>query len=67
MRRALRVLGFGLALAAALTARVLAYPQLTVAQATDPPLDPKAPSSTWSQATSLTLPWNPVKSKPASE
>ncbi len=67
MRRGLRALGLGLALAAALTARALAYPHLTVAQATDPPLDPKAPTSTWSQATSLTLPWNPVKSKPASE
>ena len=40
----------GLAFAAALTARALSgYPRLTVAQATDPPLDPKAPASTWAQ------------------
>ncbi|MGB6522477.1 MAG: hypothetical protein WBE83_11965 [Candidatus Cybelea sp.] len=67
MRRGLWAPAFGLAFVAALTARALAYPHLAVAQATDPPLDPKAPSSTWSQATNLALPWNPVKSKPASE
>ena len=52
---------------AASTAHALAYPQLGVPQTGDPPLDPAAPSTAWSNAASCTLPWNAVQSKPASE
>jgi hypothetical protein len=52
---------------AATSARALAYPKLTVPQAGDPPLDPNAPAARWAQAASLTLPWDAVRSRPASE
>lgn len=61
----------GLAVAFALATggarAALAYPHATVAQTGDPPLDPAAPIDGWAQATQLTLPWNPVQSRPASE
>jgi hypothetical protein len=52
---------------AATTASAPAYPQLGVPQTGDPPLDPAASAAGWSTAASLTLPWNAVQSKPASE
>lgn len=49
----------------------LAYPQLTVPQtvpqSADPPLDPGAPANDWAKAASMTLPWDAVRSRPASE
>ncbi|MGC2634006.1 MAG: hypothetical protein WA215_07325 [Candidatus Cybelea sp.] len=56
------------ALAMAVTcAPALAYPRLTVPQSANPPLDPSAPPAQWSQAASITLPWDDVRSRPASE
>ncbi|MGC1335727.1 MAG: hypothetical protein WA812_10115, partial [Candidatus Cybelea sp.] len=52
---------------AATSAPALAYPQLTVPQSANPPLDPSASATQWLQAASLTLPWDDVRSRPASE
>ncbi|MGA7200297.1 MAG: hypothetical protein WBX26_00595, partial [Candidatus Cybelea sp.] len=52
---------------AATCAPALAYPRLTVPQSANPPLDPSAPAVQWSQAASITLPWDDVRSRPASE
>ena len=54
------------------TARGLAYPQLAVPQiavpnSADLSLDPNAPTSDWAKAASLNLPWDAVRSRPASE
>jgi hypothetical protein len=57
---------FAVAVAAS-TANALAYPQLSVPQTADPPLDPGAPASGWSGAAAMTLPWDAVRSRPASE
>jgi hypothetical protein len=66
-----------LRLAAALFAPVLAavtgivhaaaQSHIAVPQTADPPLDPSAPPTGWSQAASLDLPWDAVRSRPASE
>ncbi len=56
---------------AATTAQANAYPQLavpmTVPESADPPLDPSAPAAGWEKAANLTLPWDAVRSRPASE
>ncbi|MBV9720042.1 MAG: hypothetical protein JOZ77_12035 [Candidatus Eremiobacteraeota bacterium] len=57
---------------AATTAHAAAYPQLAVPQVAVPEaaklsLDPNAPPSAWTNAGSLQLPWDPVRSRPASE
>src|SRR5580700_5729918 len=57
----------GAAIVAVMTARALAYPQLTVPDGADPPLDPSAPITEWAHAASLQLTWNPIRSAPASE
>jgi hypothetical protein len=44
-----------------------AYPRVAVPLGTDPPLDPNAPAAEWSKAATLPLPWDAVKSRPASE
>ncbi len=49
------------------TAATSAYPELGIPQTGDPPLDPAAAPTTWSSAASLTLPWDAVHSRPASE
>ena len=67
MIRVAQALCWAAALALATSAAALAYPKLTVPQSGDPPLDPSAPASGWSQAASLTLSWDPVHSRPASE
>ncbi len=57
---------------AASTARAVAYPQLSVPQiavpqSADLSLDPNAPTTYWAKAASLNLPWDDVRSRPASE
>lgn len=51
----------------ATTAWALAYPALTVPDASDPPLDPSAPASEWAHAANLQLTWDAFRSRPASE
>jgi hypothetical protein len=51
----------------ATTAWALAYPALTVPDASDPPLDPSAPASEWAHTASLQLTWDAFRSRPASE
>jgi hypothetical protein len=51
---------------AATAARAVAYPQVAVPQQ-DPPLDPNAPATGWAGAGTVTLAWNPIKSRAASE
>ncbi|HEV3091053.1 MAG TPA: hypothetical protein VGX91_06350 [Candidatus Cybelea sp.] len=67
MRRGLAALVLVAALALPAAALALAYAHLAVSQSDAPPLDPSAPIAGWSRATALTLPWNPVRSRPASE
>lgn len=57
----------GIALCAAATTPAIAASHIAVTQAADPPLDPSAPLAQWAQATSVTLPWNEIKSQRASE
>ncbi len=66
MNARLAAVGCAAAIAAS-AVRALGAAGLAVPQVSDPPLDPSAPVSGWSQAASLTLPWNPVRSQPASE
>ena len=51
----------------AATARAVAYPHLAVPTVANLPLDPDAPSTQWSQASAETLPWDEIRSRPASE
>jgi hypothetical protein len=66
MNRRLRALGLTLAILAH-AARALAYPPLGVPQTGDPPLDPSAPIDGWAKTAGLNLPWDAVRSRPASE
>ena len=66
MNRRLRALGLTLAILAH-AARALAYPQLGVPQTGDPPLDPSALIDGWAKTAGLNLPWDAVRSRPASE
>ncbi|HEV3194847.1 MAG TPA: hypothetical protein VGZ06_01815 [Candidatus Cybelea sp.] len=66
MTRRLWAVGLTLAIVAH-AARALAYPQLGVPQTGDPPLDPAAPIDGWAKSADLTLPWDAVRSRPASE
>jgi hypothetical protein len=52
---------------AATSSYAFAYPQLAVPNGADPPLDPSAPVTSWAQASTLDLPWDAVRSRPASE
>jgi hypothetical protein len=61
------VAGACVAAFAAVAGPALAYPRLAVPVSADPPLDPSAPASQWGQAASVTLPWDDVRSRPASE
>lgn len=60
---------YGIALFGAVTGAVwgAAQTHIAVPQTVDPPLDPGAPSAGWAQAASLDLPWDAVRSRPASE
>jgi hypothetical protein len=66
MRATVCALGYAVAIAVT-TAHALAYPQLAVPKGADPSLDPKAPTTDWSEAASLQLPWDEIRSRPASE
>jgi hypothetical protein len=66
MKRRFWALGLALAIAAN-AAPVLAFAQLGVPQTDDPPLDPAAPIAGWAKTAGLTLPWDAVRSRPASE
>ncbi|HEX3457442.1 MAG TPA: hypothetical protein VHR97_05755 [Candidatus Baltobacteraceae bacterium] len=68
MKLRLAALGCALAFAAAIgVVRAAVQAHLVVPQIADPPLDPSAPAAGWSQAAALDLPWDAVRSRPASE
>jgi hypothetical protein len=58
---------FAVAVAANTALALAAAAQLGVPVTGDPPLDPAAPASGWSKAAALTLPWDEVRSRPATE
>ena len=61
-------LGCALAFAAATgIVRAAVQAHVAVPQLADPPLDANAPAAGWSQAAALDLPWDAVRSRPASE
>ena len=53
--------------AATAVVRAAVQSHVTVPQTADPPLDPSGPAAGWSQAATLDLPWDAVRSRPASE
>lgn len=54
---------FGSAVAQAIAAAA----QVAVPKVTDPPLEPSAPATAWSQAVAVGLPWDEVRSRPSTE
>jgi hypothetical protein len=63
-----RVVGVACAIAlAATTGRSWAYPSLEVPQAGDPSLDATVPETQWPGAANLSLTWDAIRSRPASE
>lgn len=52
---------------ASITTRVMAYPDVNVPDVAGLSLDPAAPDKRWSQAASLALSWDEIRSRPATE